>query len=379
MNRPCLDRAQGEASMRDFRRLLLMAAALTVTVAAGPAAAQTIVVTKAPPGAAVELGLNAATVGTATADASGIATLKLDLESRGRKPNADVRIFLDVCEQARRVTLIETGWEAPPPAVGCTRHEIFGVFYLQKITTLVVSAGEGAQAVWLKQGPAPEHWLRDVPAGEAAEDRPAPVVGTGFVFFGGAGLTWYKNATSVACGIDTSCANDQNQLSFRFGGEYWLRRYLAVSVSYLKPLAATAEGAGSDYRFSSTLNPNVLTFTGKIGAPFGRFRPYGEVGADYNWTTLSTTETINDKTLTLVDGSTTVVPGGTQSFELKTEGWNWTWGAGAEFWLTTKAAVFGEFSWVRATGKASGGGEGELDETLTSVFVGLRIRLGGKS
>ena len=149
--------------MREFRRLLLLAAALTVTVAAGQATAQTVVVTKAPPGAAVELGLNAATIGTATADAAGIATLKVDLESRGRKPNADVRIFVDVCEKARRVTLVETGWEAPPPAAGCTRHEIFGVFYLQKITTLVVSAAEEAQAVWLKQGPAPDAWLRDVP------------------------------------------------------------------------------------------------------------------------------------------------------------------------------------------------------------------------
>jgi len=45
--------------MRGLWRPLLLAAAFTVTVAVGAATAQTVIVTKAPPGAAVELGLNA--------------------------------------------------------------------------------------------------------------------------------------------------------------------------------------------------------------------------------------------------------------------------------------------------------------------------------
>jgi hypothetical protein len=361
--------------MRELRRLALLAAALTVTVAAGRATAQTVVVVKAPPGATVELGLNATTIGTATADAAGIATLMVNLESRGRKPQTDVRIFVDVCEKARRVTLLEAGWEAPPPAAGCARHQIFGAYYLQKITTVVVSAGEEAQAVWIKQGPAPEAWLRDVPVNTTKESDPDRLVPHGFILFGGAGLTKFKNASTVSCGTLTSCASDNTQIAGWFGGEYWVRPFVAVSVGYLKPGGATADGGGSGYRFDSSLDPNVVTMTGRVGFPLDRARVYGEIGANYNWTTLTTNQTMDEKTLT-VDGLTVVVPGGTQKFELKTDGWSWMWGGGVEFWLSRSVAVWGAFSWVKLKGHASGGGEGTLDDRLTSVFAGIRFRLG---
>jgi len=363
--------------MREFRRLLLLAAALTVSVAGGHAAAQTVVVTKAPPGAAVELGLNAATVGTATADAAGIATLKLDLESRGRKPTADVHIFVDVCEKARRVTLIETGWEAPPPAAGCARREIFGVFYLQKITTLVVSAAEEAQAVWLKQGPAPDAWLRDLPVESENKTGSETQVPKGLLLYVGAGLSRYANASTVSCGTNTTCASDDTQIALRIGGDYWIRPYLAVSGGFLKPWGATAEGSGNTYRFETSLKPNIVTITGKVGAPFGRFRVYGESGAVYNWTTRTTTQTMNESTIT-VDGLPIVIPGGTQVFELNTDGWSWMWGGGGEFWLTPIVGVWGEFSWVKLVGKASGGGEGTLDDTVMSAVAGIRLSLGKK-
>ncbi len=363
--------------MRVFRRLLLLTAALTVAVAAGQATAQTVVVTKAPPGAAVELGLNAAMVGTATADAAGVATLKLDLASRGKKPSADVRIFVDVCEKARRVTLTETGWEAPPPAAGCTRHEIFGVFYLQQITTLVVNASEEAQAVWLKQGPAPDAWLRDPPAETEKKTGSETQIPKGFLLYVGAGLSWYTNASTVSCGIQTSCASDDTQIAFRVGGDYWIRPWLAISGGFLKPLGATAEGGGSSYRFETSLTPNIVTITGKVGAPFGRFRIYGESGTAYNWTSRTTTQTMNETTI-IVDGLPVVVPGGTQVFELNTDGWSWMWGGGAEFWLSPLIAIWGEFSWMRLVGNATNGGEGTLDDTLTSVVGGIRLSLGGK-
>jgi hypothetical protein len=364
--------------MSVFRRSLLLAAVFTVTVAGGAAVAQTIVVTKAVPGATVELGLNEEVIGTAKADAAGIATLAVDLAAHGRKPTADVRIFVDVCDPARRVTLVETGWQPAPPAAGCTRHEIFGVFYVQKITTIVVSAAEQAQAVWIKQGPAPDDWLKEAPAGTATDDRPAPEVATGIVFFGSVGISNYSRASQVSCGTNTVCASDDTQVSVRLGGEYWLKPFLGVSVSYLRPGGATTDGSGADYRFTSSLNPNVLTIGGKVGAPFGRLRLYGEGGAAYNWTKLSTSQTINEKTLTLEDGSTVLVPGGTQNFELKTDGWNWMWSAGGEFWLTQTVAAYGEFSWIKLTGDASGGGEGRLNDILISAFAGIRIRLGGK-
>ena len=375
MNKPCLDGARGEASMREFRRLLLLAAALTVIVTAGQATAQTVVVTKAPPGASVELGLNAATIGNATADAAGIATLKVDLESRGRKPTADVRIFVDVCEKARRVTLLEAGWEAPPAGAGCSRHEIFGVFFLQKVTTLVVGAAAEAQAVWLKQGPAPDAWLRDLPVETEKETGSELQVPRGFALFVGGGLSSYANASTVSCGVQSACASDDTQIAIRIGGDYWIRPYLAVSGSYLRPWGASAEGSGTGYRYETTLNPNVVTMTGKVGAPFGRFRLYGEAGLTYNWTTRTTTQTMDSQTLT-VDGLPVVVPGGTQVFKLETDGWSWMWAAGGEFWLSPIAAIWGEFSWVKLVGDATGGGEGSLNDTLTSVVGGIRLRLG---
>jgi hypothetical protein len=354
-----------------------MAAALTVTAAAGQATAQTIVVTKAPPGAAVELGLNAATIGTATVDAAGIATLKVDLESHGRKPTADVRIFVDVCEKARRVTLIETGWEAPAPAAGCARHEIFGVYFLQKITTLVVSAADEAQAVWLKQGPAPDAWLRDVPLETEKKTVSATLVPKGFLLFGGVGMSKYADASTVSCGAQSTCTSSDTKVSIRFGGEYWIRPWVAVSSGYLKPWGATAEGSGTGYRFQTTLSPNVVTITGKVGLPFGRVRLYGESGAVYNWTTRTTSQTIDETTIT-VDGLPIVVPGGIQIFELKTDGWSWMWAGGGEFWLTPIVAIWGEFSWVKLVGHASGGGEGSLNDSVTSTMGGIRLSLGKK-
>jgi hypothetical protein len=350
---------------------------LTVTATTGQATAQTVVVTKAPPGGAVELGLNASTIGTATADAAGIATLKVDLESRGRKPIADVRIFVDVCEKARRVTLIETGWEAPTPAAGCTRHEIFGVYFLQKITTLVVSAAEEAQAVWLKQGTAPDAWLRDVPPETEKKTGSETMVPKGFLLLVGAGLSKYANASTVSCGEQSTCTSDDTKVSIRIGGDYWIRPWVAISGGYLKPWGATAEGDGTGYRYKTSLNPNVVTITGKVGAPFGRFRVYGESGAVYNWTTRSTTQTMDERTIT-VDGLPIVVPGGTQVFDLKTDGWSWMWGGGGEYWLTPIIAVWGEFSWVKLVGQATGGGEGSLDETVTSVMGGIRLGLSKK-
>ena len=64
-------------------RPLVIAAALTGTLGARPAAAQTVIVRNAPAGAPVELAFDAATVATGTADAEGQATLLLNLTGLG--------------------------------------------------------------------------------------------------------------------------------------------------------------------------------------------------------------------------------------------------------------------------------------------------------
>jgi hypothetical protein len=181
----------------------------------------------------------------------------------------------------------------------------------------------------------------------------------------------------VSCGDPSTCTSSNTKISIRFGGEYWIRPWVAISGGYLKPWGATAEGSGTGYRYQTTLSPNVVTITGKVGVPFGRFRLYAESGAAYNWTTRTTTQTMDETTIN-VDGLPIVVPGGIQVFDLKTAGWSWMWAGGGEFWLTPIVAIWGEFSWVKLTGQASGGGEGSLNESVTSTMGGIRLSLGKK-
>jgi hypothetical protein len=363
--------------MREFWRPLMLAAVLTVSAVVGVATAQTVIVTKAPPGAAIELGFNADTVGTATADAAGIATLPVNLSSHGGKKETDARIFVDVCEKARRVTLVESGWQPPAPASGCTRREIFGVFFLRDITTLVVNAAEQSQAVWIKQGPAPPNWLSDEPAGGSAKTGSAFVLPTGLVLFGGGGVAKYSDAVSVSCGTEPDCAGKDVRLAGRVGGDYWFAPFLAVSATYLKPASALTAGVGTDYHFDSAFTPQIVTIAGKVGIPIGRARIYGEAGANHSWATLSTTQTINDRTIT-VAGVTQTVTGGTQTFELKTAGWGWMFGGGLELWLKRSLGIYAEFGYARLKGSPTGGGEGALDEKVTYAVAGVRVRLAGR-
>jgi hypothetical protein len=364
--------------MREFWRPLALAAAFIVIVAIGPATAQTVIVTKAPPGAAIQVGLDTGIAATATADANGLATLPLDLSSHGGKAETEVRIFVDVCDQARRVTLVEAGYEPPPAAPGCTRHEIFGVFYMRSVTTLVVNASAEAPAVWLRQGPAPLHWLSNEAAGGSAEPTgSALVIPDGLVMFAGGGLGRYSNAVSVSCGTGADCSGKGLRMAGRVGAEYWLSPNIAVSASYLRPFNALTAGAGSGYTFSSSLAPNVAVVTAKVGIPAGKIRLFGEGGANYTWATLTTTETIADRTIT-VDGVNQTVPGGTETFTFKTKGLGWAIGGGAEYWMKRSLALFMEVGYAKLRGKPVGGGEGALDDGVFYALAGFRFHLPGK-
>ena len=67
----------------------------------------------------------------------------------------------------------------------------------------------------------------------------------------------------------------------------------------------------------------------------------------------------------------------TQTFQLKTTGWNWLYGGGAEGWFTTKFGVYGEIGYARVAGDASVGTIGRLDDRLTYLLFGARLRIGG--
>jgi hypothetical protein len=356
-------------------RPLALAAALNVTVAVGVATAQTVVVTNAPPGSKIELVLNAATIGSATPDASGIATLSVGLSAHGGKTETDAHIFVDVCKELRRVLLVERGQQPPAPGEGCARKEIAGLFLVRRVTTLVVDVGAAAPAVWLRQGPAPERWLKPEPEaqeGAARTWRPLP---TGLVLFGSGGLNSFGDAVSLACGNVTPCSGKDRRAAYTFGGDYWVTRFLAAEGSYLKPAQVTTSGSGDIYRFNSSLDTRIITVAGKVGVPIGPVRAYGKVGATYQRSTSTTTETIDDRTVT-VDGVDQIVKGGTQTLAIRTEGWGWIAVGGLEAWVSRRVAIYGEVGGAALKGSNVDSGEGKLDEPVTIILLGIRLKVG---
>src|ERR1700752_3097857 len=104
-------------------RPLALAAVLSVSVFAGAAAAQTVIVTKAPVGATIELVLNTAAVASGTADAEGNATLALDISKNANKAETDASIYVDVSgPKVRRVIGVERARHSPVPDSGCDRR-----------------------------------------------------------------------------------------------------------------------------------------------------------------------------------------------------------------------------------------------------------------
>ena len=184
--------------MRPSWRPLVVAAAFNLFVTAGAAVAQTVVITKAPPGSAVELALNAAVIGSATADASGRATILVDLASRGTRTQTDAYVFVEYCAQLRRVILVEPGTQGLAGGE-CPRKEVPGVYLMQKVTTFVVDVSEAGPAVLIRQGPAPADWL-SADAENRPSGPPANAPGAGLQVFAGVGIGSLANAKLVACG-----------------------------------------------------------------------------------------------------------------------------------------------------------------------------------
>lgn len=357
-------RSREEASMRHPRRLLVLAVACQVVVGAGVATAQTVMVRNAAPGTTVEVLLNGAEAGTATADASGHATLAVR-QPGSPKDEMAASLFVDTCEARRRVHLVERGVPAPAPAAGCTRQAISGVFVVRPVSTLVVNVAAPRPRLLLRQGA----FDPDAPP-RVWEQSPS-----GFMVFGGAGLTWLSNATGEACGNVADCQGDGSGLGYMVGAAYWFKPYLGVEAAFVRPAGMSAEGSGNTYRFTSTLETSVATLSGLFGLPVGPIRLYGKGGANQQRSLLTTTQTIDDTTIT-IDEVTQTIPGATQTLERRTGGWAWQFGGGAEFWPTRFVALFGEFGFTKLKGTDLDEGEGLLDDRAWSLMVGARVRLG---
>ena len=224
------------------------------------------------------------------------------------------------------------------------------------------------------QGPAPGDWLR--PEAERAAAvivrRPLP---QGLVLFGGGGLVNVSDFVSRACGNVDGCAGKDFRATYTLGGAYWFTRFLAAEVSYMKPADMTVTGSGDTYHFSSLFDARLVTVVGKVGASIGPVRIYAEGGVNHHQATSSTTNTIDDTTVT-IDGVDQTVKGGTDTYEFKTAGWNWLLGGGAEGWVNQKVAIYAEVGRAKLKGGDQGGGEGQINYGATYLLFGLRFHLG---
>jgi hypothetical protein len=366
--------------MMEAWRPLACAAALNLIVAGGIATAQTVVVTNAPPGSTIELALNAETIGSAKADPGGQARLAVNLVDHGGKTETDVRVYVDICASLRRVVLVERGLQPAPPGETCARRELIDLLLLRKVTSLVVEVKETNPAVWVRQGPVPAAWLQQG-SDEVAAARNARVLPVGFMLFGGGGFTKFRDAVAVACGSVAGCTGDLTGVAFTGGAEFWFTRFLAAEATYLKPSDVTATGEGDLYRFHTIFGTHVFTFAGKLGVQAGPVRIYGKGGATYHRASSTTTQTIDDRTVTVGDptvGDTTeeIVKGGTQVFQLETSGWGWMFGGGLEGWVSPTLALYAEGGYDQIRGDDRTVGEGLIRDRAIYIVTGIRVHIG---
>lgn len=339
--------------MTRFWRLLAVAAAF-VTAGAAPAAAQTVMVRHAPPGAGVELLLNDAVVASGTTSPEGDVTLDLKMPEPAEM---DANIFVDVCGTSRRVLVVDRNKRAPAAAAGCERREISGVFWVRRINTLVVDVGGAQPSMLLVRGKyVPPAAVVEGQEAQSAPKRPAP---TGFTLFGGAGLGSFRDAFLVACGNAPACHGNHGGLGYSFGGTYWFTRWLGAEGGYVKPRAVKLSG-GQTFHFDSTFDVDVFTMAAKLAIPAGPVRVYGIAGSNFHQSTLTMSETIDLAS---------------QTFTQKTHGWGWLAGGGTEVWVTPKVALYGEATLSQIKGKAEDKGDGLVDDRLRFLGFGVRVRL----
>lgn len=332
-------------------RLLVAAAALNVTIGAAVAAAQTVIVRHATAGETIELFLNTAKVATADVEATGDATMPLNLrENNAGKTDIDANIFIDVCDKLRRILVVERGQPAAAPQPGCDRREISGLYLVRRVNTLVVDVGGANPTMMLING-----------AFGLGPDKPGPKAPKGLVLFGGGGLSDFRDAVAISCGTAAPCDGKNAGLTYGGGVTLWITRFLAAEGSYMKPRNATASGSGTDYRFNSTLDAQVVTVTGRLGVPIGPVRLSGQVGTNYHDATLTTQETIKDQS---------------QTFDVETRGWGWVFGAGIEIWTAPAFALYADAGIAGLRGAPVGGGEARFNDRLRFVTIGARVRIG---
>lgn len=345
-------------------RGLLLSTALALVAGTAAARAQTVIVTSAPPNSALEVVLNGTLVGSAQAGADGSATV---VASGGAAlaGEIDAFVFVDTCGERRRVIIVQRDRPDVPAEAGCSRQQVTGLFVVRPVSTVVVRVPDSGPTIVLRHGPYN-------PSSPIKTRSTAP---KGLVFFGGAGLTVISDAPALACGNVSSCSGDGSGIGYQGGVAYWFTSFLAAEGTYMRPGDMSATGAGLNYEFDSSFESDVFTIAGVFGLPAGAARVFAKGGATYQQSLISTTQTIDDATIT-VDGVEQVVPGGTQSLQFKTQGWGWFFSGGVEVWLSRRFGIYGEVGWAALKGDDPSDGPASIDDSMLFTFGGARFRLG---
>jgi hypothetical protein len=331
-----------------FARHLLPGAALLLALAV-PASAQTVIVRKAPPGSTVEVLVNTAPAGSATVNESGDAVVPLKMLGDPDKPTTDAYFFVDVCGEARRVVIVERAGQTPPATANCERHELPGLFVVRRNSSLVFDVSGVNPTVLLRQGryslKPPRVW------------RPAPV---GLVVSGGGGIGKFRDASFVACGDLQGCSGDDSARALQAGATYWFAKWLGAEISYLKPNEVSATADTDTFDFTTTFDAELVTISAKPAVPIGPSRIYGLIGFSWHRALLSTVQT---------SGSIT------DTFEMQTEGWSWSWGGGFELWLASSFGLYAEGGNIAIKGEAVNQAEGLVNDRFSYAVGGVRVRI----
>jgi hypothetical protein len=339
-----------------------------LAIGATLASAQTVFVRHVTPGSTVELVLDAMQVGTAKANTEGLAAVmatgKVDVPM-------DANVWVDACGDAHRVILARPGAQ-PPAEPACRRTQIAGLYLVQRVTSIVIDA-RATSSLLLRQGRAPDVWLRDPPPAEAqASAEPLPPL-TGLTLFGAAGLSTSLNFTSQSCGEVTSCSG-KAPIQLSGGVAWWFNDFVGAEARYSYLGDEKVEASDDAFRFTTTREGGVVAFTGRAGVRTGRFRPFGRAGMGLHRATLTTTQTLNDTTVVINDVEQTV-SGGTQILQMRTQGWAPVYGGGVEVWLSPIVGIYGEVQRVGLKGKDDRGADIEVDDAVITAQVGFIVRL----
>jgi hypothetical protein len=257
---------------------------------------------------------------------------------------------------------------------GCTRLAVPGSFVMRRVTTFLVEVGGASPVVWLAQGRAPLSWIRPPKPGEEGGGRSYGPLPTGLVLFGSPGLATYSDLTTVACGSATSCNSSFSRPSYAAGAAYWFNPFLAAEVQYVNPSRGVVSGSDTNLHFDSSLGAPLLSIAGTVGRPFGRVRPYGRAGMNFHRATLHTTQTV-DATSVTTGETTQTIPGGTQTLDLRTEGWGLVFGGGSEVWLSPRVALYGDLTRASLKGNAIDVPEGTIEDNAWLVQFGVRVHV----